>query len=76
MPKNNTNKPQFALVYNQNYLHVVIVDPELVIDSGLETLEIYDNLGDIITAILGLDTNRKNEANNKLNKATQDRGIE
>lgn len=74
MPKNTTNDIQYAVTYDDNYLHVLIVDPGLTIDTGLSNITIRNNLQGIEAAIAAL-SNRNDVASAKLNQIRQDRGL-
>lgn len=62
MPKNITQSDQYALVYDDVFLHVLIVSPGLTIDTGLTTLTIRNSKLAIEEVIALLETNRRSVA--------------
>ena len=54
MPRNTTGGNQFALVYNDDFIHVVEIAPNQVIDTGLETLVIRNSEASLESHIAGL----------------------
>jgi hypothetical protein len=73
MIQNTTDNDQFALVYDDTFLHVVIIAPSQFIDTRLDTLEIRNSEEIIRGVINALSQVKKDIALAKLEKILEDR---